>query len=384
MLHNEHLINIGTQDVYVHLKVNDQHLHNAMMQYYTAYTAVCNLISEAVYSHNTVDLNQILTLVKTDADTYTKRQPGVLERAFKAVTNDYANHKSGEGKRTAPHKYTLENIPLLKDDDYTFIFYGEKRYGFKLRLAPRMGVFVNTLQIPAEWLNQPAGYDYATIAPTASLSYTSDIGWLLKYELPVVLNNVVGIDIGTRIFAVTYDGASTKFMHGADTPLQHEMGVYSNLRAKLKSKDTRSARKRLKTLSDRWHKQIDARIHQTVRDILRDAEPNTVFVLERLCKPGNTDVLLSKGDVGKHHSIIFGKLISALSDEATKRGHAVLTVSPDRTSVRCPACGIFKTKNRRQSRHAYLCQCGFRSNDDRVAAMNIRERGIALLTGHLA
>lgn len=40
--------------------------------------------------------------------------------------------------------------------------------------------------------------------------------------------------------------------------------------------------------------------------------------------------------------------------------------------------------NRKQGKHIYGCSCGFRSNDDRVAAINIRERGIVRLTERLA
>ena len=232
-------------------------------------------------------------------------------------------------------------------------------------------------------MNLPAGYSCTDIAPTGTLSYDAELGWLFKYDLPVIQNRVVGIDMGTRFFAVTYDGKSTKFHHGAGTPLQHEMVTYSNLRKKLKGKGTRSARKRLKIISESWRDQLDARIRETVEAVFKDAEPDTVFVLERLSVPYNLKERLATADLGRMVTAIFALFNKALREEAKKRGCSVLYVSASGTSSQCPACGIFRKRNRKQRSQFYECQCGFRSNDDRVAAMNIRERGITQLTERL-
>ncbi len=217
------------------------------------------------------------------------------------------------------------------------------------------------------------------VAPTGTLSYDDANGWVFKYDLPIIQNKVVGVDMGTRFFAVTYDGEHTNFLHGANTPLQHEMGTYSKLHQKLKKKGTRSARKRLKAISDSWREQLNVRIKKTVKDILNDAEPDTVFILERLTTPHNLDKRLVTADIGNMSAAIFALFNQALREEAKKSGHMVLYTSASGTSARCPACGIFKKRNRKHDTHSYQCPCGFRSNDDRVAAMNIRERGISHL-----
>ena len=381
---NKSNIKVGNLEVHVRLKVVSPKTHNTLIRYYKAYIALCNLISEAAYTYNTVDLNQILPRIRNDAEPYAKKYSGLLFRAFNTVTREYANHVAGTERLSQPRKYTLNNIPVTLGEDYTLTLYGDNQYGLEFRLAHRTNAFSKGEQFYAEWVNLPAGYSCADIAPTGTLSYEAERGWLYKYDLSVIQNKLVGIDMGTRFFAVTYDGESTKFIHGAKTPLQHEMTTYSNLHQKLKKKGTRSARKRLKAISDSWREQLNVRIKKTVEDILNDAKPYTVFVLERLTVPHNLEKRLVTADIGNMSAAIFALFNQAIREEAKKRGHMVLYTSASGTSARCPACGIFKKRNRKHDTHSYQCPCGFRSNDDRVAAMNIRERGITQLAERFA
>lgn len=369
---NKSNIKLGTQEINVRLEAVSPKTHNTLIRYYKAYIALCNLISEAAYKHNTVDLNQILPRIRSDAEPYAKKYPGILFRAFNTVTREYANHVAGTDRFPAPRKYTLNNIPVTLDEDYTVTLYGNSLHGLEFRLAHRTNAFSKGEQFYAEWVNLPAGYSCTDIAPTGTLSYDAEQGWVFKYDLPVILNKVVGIDMGTRFFAVTYDGELTKFHHGAGIPLQHEMVTYSNLRKKLKGKGTRSARKRLKIISENWREQLDTRIRKTVEAVSKDAEPDTVFAMERLSVPCNLKERLATADMGRMSTAIFALFNKALREEVKKRGCSVLYVSASGTSTQCPACGIFRKRNRKQRSQFYECQCGFRSNDDRVAAMNIR------------
>jgi transposase len=60
----------------------------------------------------------------------------------------------------------------------------------------------------------------------------------------------------------------------------------------------------------------------------------------------------------------------------------VIAVDPKYTSQMCPKCGHTEKKNRDKKKHRFCCKkCSYRSNDDRVAAMNLYNRGIEYLTG---
>ena len=381
---NELPVKVDKLKVYVHLKVNDRKVQDSMLEYYNAYIKVCNLASKVAYTLNTVSVNRIHARVKSDARFHEEQHPGVLDRAIDAVTRDYANHVAGVNTFPEMRIYTIHDSPVCQETDYDFIPLGNNRHGVELYLANRSSGLPITKQFLAEWLNLPSGHAYSTSAATAELSFDHKLGWLLKYDMYTVQNTVVGIDLGTRFLAVTYDGRDTKFYRGGDTPLRHEMATYSRRRQSLKAKGTRSARKRLKALSDDWHKYLEANIKKTVKEILKGAEPHTVFALEDIAASPELHERFGKEDMGRLPTVIFDMFIRTTRDEAQKRGHIFITVSKAKTSTRCPACGMIIKSNRKQSKHIYGCSCGFRSNDDRVAAINIRERGIVRLTERLA
>ena len=54
----------------------------------------------------------------------------------------------------------------------------------------------------------------------------------------------------------------------------------------------------------------------------------------------------------------------------------VIKVDPKHTSQRCPICGHVEASNRDKKIHLFTCRCcGYRSNDDRIGAMNLYKLG---------
>lgn len=157
---NKNNIKVGNHEVHVRLKATNPKTHNKLIRYYRAYTALCNLVSEASYTLNTLDLNQILPRIRGEAEPYAKKYPGILFRAFNTVTREYVDHVAGAEKLSKPRKYALNNIPVTLGDDYTVILYDNKRYGLELLLAHRTNVFSKGEQFYAEWVNLPGGYSY--------------------------------------------------------------------------------------------------------------------------------------------------------------------------------------------------------------------------------
>ncbi|MBR6000932.1 MAG: transposase, partial [Oxalobacter sp.] len=78
----------------------------------------------------------------------------------------------------------------------------------------------------------------------------------------------------------------------------------------------------------------------------------------------------------------FYQLEEFLKYKAESSGSAVIKVASDYTSQRCPKCGCIHKENRHRKTHEYICDsCGYRSNDDRVGAMNIHELGTMYVSG---
>ena len=157
---------------------------------------------------------------------------------------------------------------------------------------------------------------------------------------------------------------------------------YQKVRAQLQSKGTKSAKRRLKQLSGRENRWMTDVNHQLSKTLVQHYGANTLFVLEDL-----TGVTFDTNDLPKslrnqHRSWAFYQLEQMLTYKAHLNDSEVITVSAQYTSQRCPQCGIIRKDNRNHEHHEYCCvNCGYRSNDDRIGAMNIQELGQRYLTG---
>ena len=59
---------------------------------------------------------------------------------------------------------------------------------------------------------------------------------------------------------------------------------------------------------------------------------------------------------------------------------SVVTIDPRYTSQTCPKCGHTHKGNRDKKNHRFTClSCVYKSNDDRIGAMNIYRKGIKLI-----
>jgi putative transposase len=68
-----------------------------------------------------------------------------------------------------------------------------------------------------------------------------------------------------------------------------------------------------------------------------------------------------------------------LQYKLTWRSGLLVAVPPQNTSRRCPACGKVSAENRKTQERFSCVECGFTANADFVAAVNIKEAGLALL-----
>ncbi|WP_143462773.1 RNA-guided endonuclease TnpB family protein [Levilactobacillus enshiensis] len=192
---------------------------------------------------------------------------------------------------------------------------------------------------------------------------------------------VVGIDRGLRFLATIHDHlGKTLFFDGKK--ILRKRKKFQETRRQLQSKGTKSAKKRLKQLAqreNRWMTDINHRLAKTLVSIYGS---RTLFVLEDLTNVTfNTDNL-SKALRNSHRSWSFFQLEFFLSYKAAAIQSKVLKVSPAFTSQRCPQCGLIEKANRHHETHEYhCCQCQYRSNDDRLGAMNIKLLGEEWLRG---
>ena len=196
------------------------------------------------------------------------------------------------------------------------------------------------------------------------------------------VRHVVGIDRGLRFLAVSYDEqGKTTFVSGKKIATKRRK--FQEVRRQLQSKGTKSAKRRLKAISgreNRWMSDVNHRISKT---LVREYGENTLFVLEDLTGGSFEESNLSRGKKQNYalRSWSFYQLEQFLSYKARENKSEVLKVSAKYTSQRCPKCGTIHKENRDHSKHFYSCQCGYKSNDDRVGAINIQLLGTMWVSG---
>lgn len=196
--------------------------------------------------------------------------------------------------------------------------------------------------------------------------------------------HVVGIDRGLRFLAVTYDETGhCDFISGRN--IMHKRDTFAVVRAELQSRGTKSAKRRLKAISGRENRWMTDINHQLSKTLVTRYGKDTLFVLEDLTGVSFDESNLSrrsKHQRGQTRSWSFYQLEQMLTYKALETGSSMLKVSAEYTSQRCPKCGRIHKENRHHDIHEYICDaCGYRSNDDRVGAMNLYTLGTMYVSG---
>ena len=189
-------------------------------------------------------------------------------------------------------------------------------------------------------------------------------------------DNIIGIDAGLRQIMTIYNPKTgqTFFKNGQN--IKKKRRNYAKKRQSLQSKNTKSAKRRLKELSgreNRWMTDVNHCLSKT----LVSENPNTLIVVEDLTNVTfDTVSHRKKENRYEHHSWAFYQLQQNIAYKAREQDSYLIKVNPAYTSQRCPKCGTICKENRDKTNHIYHCNnCHYQSNDDRVAAMNIVQLG---------
>ncbi|MCA0354514.1 MAG: transposase [Chloroflexi bacterium] len=193
---------------------------------------------------------------------------------------------------------------------------------------------------------------------------------------------VVGVDLGLSHPAVT----STRHFLGKKRWKAREGRLFKLKRA-LQKRNTKSAKRHLKTLrrkQARFRRDCD---HVVSKQIVQSVEAGSTIVVENLTN-------IRKRMKGKRHTAIkrrlhswsFAQLLAFIVYKAQERGGTVVAVDPRHTSQTCSCCG-HQARNNRRSRAAFRCQmCSYELHADLNAAYNIvakyhAQGGISRLSG---
>ena len=193
-------------------------------------------------------------------------------------------------------------------------------------------------------------------------------------EEKVVVNEAVGIDMGLNHFLITSDG---EFV---DNPR-----YYRNSLKKLKrlqrrvsrsKKGSNNRKKKVKLLAKQHLKVANQRKdfqHQLSKQLVNENDMIIVEDLKVRNMVKNHNLALSINDAG------WGMFIDKIAYKAEEAGKHFVKVNPKNTSQKCYQCGTIVKKSLAVREHN-CHSCGFSTDRDINAALNIRRDGIALLS----
>lgn len=191
--------------------------------------------------------------------------------------------------------------------------------------------------------------------------------------------NVVGIDRGINFVVATYNSKhKSGFVSGKS--IKQKRAHYAKLRKELQMRHTPSARRRMKAIGSRENRWMQDINHQVSKALVESNPKHTLFVLEDLSGVRNATERVRTKDRYISVSWSFYDLEQKLIYKAIQNQSTVIKVNPKYTSQCCPVCGHIEKANRNKKLYLFTCKnCNYKSNDDRIGAMNLYRMGINYL-----
>ncbi len=195
---------------------------------------------------------------------------------------------------------------------------------------------------------------------------------------PEAHTSVVGVDVGVRYLAVSSDTKGDCSFHSGKGVVP-KANHYARLRKRLQHKGTRSATRRLMTISGR-ERRLKANANHVVSKRILDAHPTSFIGLESLTdirertqrKHGKKATKKQRKANAVYSRWSFAELQSMIAYKALSRGSMAIKVDAHYTSKACPRCGHTCDANRPNKGLLFNCQnCHYTLHADLVGAKNI-------------
>lgn len=335
-----------------------------------AYVKACNFVSRYIYKTGDLKLNSVNRHCYSHLREIFGLKAQMACSVEKTVINQYTIMRAN-GHNWTLAKFKSPVLELVHGRDYTL---------FPDRIS------INTLdkrikvKIDKSYMNNllTRYYEFGTVRLVKrkgkyyfNLPVTFDV---MKVNVAEI-DNIVGIDRGINFLMVTYDDkGKSRFYTGRY--IKDKRAYYQRLYRELQMKGTASARRRLKKMGgkeNRWMTDIN---HCISKALVQRYPKSTLLVLEDLTGIRSKLEIVNREYRRTRVSWAYGQLETFIKYKATRKGQLVINVDPSFTSQKCPKCGYVDKGNRDRSKHLFCCRkCGYQSNDDRIAAMNLCEMG---------
>lgn len=186
--------------------------------------------------------------------------------------------------------------------------------------------------------------------------------------------DVLGVDFGVVNIAADSNGRNY-----SGKAINKNRCKFSHRRRNLQKKKTRSAKRKLKSISrqqERFQKDTN---HCISKAIVADAKRTVSAIAIENLGGIRKRVTARKHQRARLSNWGFAQLRTFVTYKAKKAGIPIVLVNPKNTSRECPKCGHIDKKNRK-TRDEFVCiKCGLAGPADTIAAWNIRSRARAVV-----
>ncbi len=345
-----------------------------LLQTMRAYSKACNYVAEYIFqTHNLKQPEVQKHTYKVLRDLFGLRSQMAIS-VTRTVIARYKTIRTNQKEWIKPN-FKHPELDLVWNRDYTF---------------KANTVSVNTLagriKMPYFQTGMAKYFDGTWKFGTSKL-VTKHGKWFLHIpvskdipECPdTAICNVVGIDLGINFIATSYDSAKqTTFYHGR--LIKYRRAQYKKTRSELQRRQTPSARRRLKAIGNRENRWMQDVNHCVSKALVKNATASTLFAIEDLTGVRSATERIRLKDRYVMVSWAFYDLRQKLTYKAWQAGSKVIAFDPAYTSQACPICGHTQEGNRNKKAHKFECKnCHYKSNDDRIGAMNLHRKGIEYL-----
>ena len=181
--------------------------------------------------------------------------------------------------------------------------------------------------------------------------------------------DIIGVDMGIENIAVDSTG---KYYSGDDIREVRERNA--DLRDRLQSVGTKSAKKHLKKLSGKESRFARNTNHTISKEIVQKARGTSSAIAIEDLSGIRKRTTVRKGNRYIHNSWAFYQLRLFIEYKAREAGIPVIVVDPHNTSRECPECHTIDRGNRPERSKFKCISCGLEREADFIASFNIRNR----------
>lgn len=343
--------------------------HQQLVETMQAMKQALNFVSKVAYKHDLLSsFKKLQSLVYRDLRQSFGLKSQMACNVCNIVAGLYASMKSN-------HEHTLA---VFKKPKLQYSY--NRDYSFTKDGLISIGTLDKRIKIPFVTKGQERYFDGSWKFGTGTLVYKKGKFYLhvaakKVIQTPSVYRNVIGVDLGMR-FLVTAVDQHDRHLFVNGTHIRNVKARYVRLRKELQQRNTKSAKRKLKKIAGQENRFMTNVNHCVSKALVQFAGKHSLFVLEDLTNI-NDVVSVRKKDRYVRFTWAFTQLRSFIEYKARLNDSHVIVVNPAYTSQQCPKCGYTHKNNRKKHIHAFVCgACGYTSNDDRVGALNLRQKGI--------